>query len=175
MISRNEVFEIGQLLKPHGVKGEIGAEVDSNVNLSMLKCVVMDVEGILVPFFIESIRQKSSLVWLVKFCDIDSDSQVSQYTHKTIYALKSDCEELLPEDSDGMYASDFIGYNVLLNDGSLIGTIADVNDDTANTLFVIEAPSGTPLLIPVAQDYILDVIPDQKIMVMDLPTGLIDL
>jgi len=173
MIDRNEVFEIGRLLKPHGVKGEITIELTADVDLDSLKCVVLPVDGIYVPFFIDSSRPKSTGTYLVKISGLDSDADVAVYSQSPLFALKRDVTEMQSE--DGLYASDLIGCQAIKPDGELIGKIADVNDDTANTLFIIETPSGSPLLVPVAQEFITDINIEDKFVTMDLPEGLIDL
>jgi 16S rRNA processing protein RimM len=57
----------------------------------------------------------------------------------------------------------------------LLGTIEDVNDDTENTLFIIETPTGDSILVPVAMEFISDIDSDKNIVKLDLPEGLSDL
>lgn len=174
MIYRSEIVEIGRLLKPHGVKGEINAELFGDVDLLRLKCVVVNIEGIFVPFFIQSCRPKSADTRLIKFDHIDSDTEVSQLALKELYALKTDVDEE-DEPEEGLYASDLIGFSAVDPSGELIGGIADVNDDTENTLFIIEAVNGSPILVPAAAEFIVNIDTENKIVELDLPEGLFDL
>lgn len=50
MIHRSEILEIGRLLKPHGIKGEITVELFGDIDMRALKCVVVNIDGIFVPF-----------------------------------------------------------------------------------------------------------------------------
>lgn len=175
MILRSEILEIGRLLKPHGVKGEIAAELYGDIDVTALKCVVVDVDGIFVPFFVESFRPKSHDTCLLKFDNPKSDNDVSLLAKKTLYALKDDVE--LDEDAneDGFYASDLIGYKASTSDGQPMGTIVDINDDTDNILFIVESVSGDTFLVPVAMEFIHAIDRNKQIVELDLPEGLIDL
>ena len=52
MISKEQLIQIGHSLKPHGVKGEITMMLDIS-DISSLSCIIMCIDGIFVPFFIE--------------------------------------------------------------------------------------------------------------------------
>ena len=68
MIKNEDVYRIGKLGKPHGVQGEISFlftdDVFDRVEADYL---LLSIDGILVPFFIEEYRFKSAENALVKF------------------------------------------------------------------------------------------------------------
>lgn len=67
MIRKEEVFKIGQFAKPHGIKGEISLVTNCDLFDDVEDpCIVCEVDGILVPFFIEDYRYKADTVMLVK-------------------------------------------------------------------------------------------------------------
>ena len=54
MIKAEEVYKIGKLGKPHGLKGEINFLFDDDVfDRTDADYLVLEVDGILVPFFME--------------------------------------------------------------------------------------------------------------------------
>lgn len=175
MIKRSEILEIGRLLKPHGVKGEITVELFGDIDMTALKCVVVDIDGIFVPFFVQSVRPKTSETCLVKFDNLDTDGEVSMLALKSLFALKEDVELSDDSSDEGFYASDLIGFTAINPEGEMIGKIADVNDDTENTLFIIEKDGGETLLVPVAAEFICDIDSENSIVKLDLPEGLSDL
>ena len=61
MIRQEEVIRIGHFAKPHGIKGEITFIVDRDVfeEADEACYIVCDMEGILVPFFVEDFRYKT--------------------------------------------------------------------------------------------------------------------
>ena len=54
MIKREDVYKIGRLGKAHGVKGEVSFQFTDDIFDSVdAEYLVLDVDGILVPFFME--------------------------------------------------------------------------------------------------------------------------
>lgn len=177
MISVNDIQPVGKFLKPHGVNGEISILRDNDiVDFNDCSCIIVDVDGIFVPFFLNSVRPKGTDTDLVTIDGITDDRQVARFTNKTVYLLRS---ELTGEDDeneeDGFYAEDFVGYDVLIAGKGNVGKITGIEDSTANYLFIVETPDRKNLLIPVADEFVTDVSPEQHFIEMDLPEGLIEI
>ena len=52
MIKKEEVYRIGQIGKPHGVKGELSFHFEDDVfDRTDADNLILEVDGILVPFF----------------------------------------------------------------------------------------------------------------------------
>ena len=78
------------------------------------------------------------------------------------------------EDLEGFYAEDLIGYKAF--DGEkYIGEIADIDVSTENSLFIVETEDDKTVFIPIADEFIVELDPDGKKIVFDLPTGLTDM
>ena len=91
MITREEIIEIGIFNKAHGVKGEISATIDCEIDVfRKFSCIVVEIDGIFVPFFAESIRPKSQETVLLNIDGFDSDVAVKILVNKTIYVLKAE-------------------------------------------------------------------------------------
>ena len=176
MITREEIIEIGIFNKAHGVKGEISATIDCEIDVfRKFSCIVVEIDGIFVPFFAESIRPKSQETVLLNIDGFDSDVAVKILVNKTIYVLKAEYSEISSsENCDELPIDYFIGFTVRAADGKVIGEIVDVDDTTDNVLFVVETANGT-YPIPAVDDFILDIDEDEKILELDLPDGLFDL
>ena len=57
MISYDDVFRIGKIGKPHGVKGEVTMHIDDDVfDRTDADYVILSIDGTLVPFFFEEYR-----------------------------------------------------------------------------------------------------------------------
>ncbi len=168
-------MEIGVFNKPHGINGELSATVDYDIDFMELKCIVVEMDGIPVPFFISSERPKSSSTVLLKIDGIENEKDAMKLARHTIFALREDVDIEVPEDGEGFYAEDLIGYAVEDDLHGTVGTITDLNTATDNALFIVERPDGSELFIPVAMEMILDVDTDKKVLKMDLPEGLLDL
>ena len=173
MIRREDVYKIGVMGKPHGVKGEISFLFDDDVfDRSDADYLVLDIDGILVPFFIEEYRFKGSQTAIMKLCDVDTQEQARELTG---------CEVMFPRhiaDSDDSHASwaEIIGYTLIdAATGKTLGCIGDVDDSTMNILFTITADDGRPFLIPASADLIKDIDKENRRITMTVPEGLLDL
>lgn len=177
MISLSDIRPVGKFLKPHGVCGEIAIFRDfDTVDFNNHSCVIVDIDGIFVPFFLNSVRPKGSETDLVGIDGITDERSAAMLTNKTVYVLADKvCSDDTDDEGEGLYADDFIGYKVCLDDGGVLGDIIRIDDSTANYLFVVETSMGGNLLIPVADEFITGIDTRLKEVTMSLPQGLLDM
>ena len=79
---------------------------------------------------------------------------------------------MLPSITEGFYDKAIIGFNVISN-GSSIGSIIDVIENTAQNLFLIEGEKE--FLVPAVEAFIKEIDHQNKIVYLELPEGLLDL
>ena len=169
MIKRDEVYKIGKLGKAHGVRGEISFLFDDDVfDRVDADYLVLDIDGILVPFFIEEYRFKSDANALMKFESIDSLERAKELTGCDVYFPR----ELTGEDSEHISWAEITGYRLVdAATGIVVGTIASVDDTTMNTLFELEGGR----LIPAAENLIQAIDTKEHLIEIKLPEGILDL
>jgi 16S rRNA processing protein RimM len=166
MIKKDDLFKIGQFTKPHGIKGEISLLTDYVISdISGVSYIICDMDGILVPFFVNSHRQKSSASVLFSFKNIDSEEKVKILSGKTAY-IRSDL--LPPEDEEDISWNNLTGYSVIDEKSGSIGQVADIDDSTMNILLKVDL-NGNETLIPVA--LVTDIDQESKAMYVSLPEG----
>ena len=168
MIKSEEVYRIGRLGKAHGVKGEVSLQFDDDI-FDQVDCdyLVLDVDGILVPFFIEEYRFRSDSVALVKFEDIDTQQRAAELTGCDVYFPRA-----LAAEDESPSLTMLVGFDIVeANGGTTVGRIAAIDDSTANLLFELE--DGR--LIPANDDLIEDIDTQQQKITMSLPEGLLTL
>lgn len=175
MIKAEQLTEIGQFNSPHGIKGEISATVDADVDLPSLRCIVVEMDGLFVPFFVSTVRPKSHSSLLLTVDGINDENQASQLRGKTIYALSEECNFDDEADEAGFYAADLIGFAVKDSEGKLDGEIVDIDDTTENVLFVVEDKNFGRLLIPVVEEFISEIDEESRRMTVDLPDGFFEI
>lgn len=175
MIPVADIRPIGKFLKTHGVGGELVVAVETRDTLEWeaLKCVFMIIDGIPVPFFIESDRPKSAETYLLKLEGIDTDTEAAAFCGKTVYASRADMEAMA-DDDDGFYADDLVGFDVVSTDGALSGQVVGFDDSTANYLLVIRRDDGSEVLVPAVDEFIAGIDPGNRRLELDLPPGLIE-
>lgn len=190
MILRTELKEIGRLQKPHGINGEINVQSQLDADeLASLRCVVLEIDGIFVPFFISASRPKSAQTSLLTIDGITSEAEAAKLCPAPLYALRDDIRRLEATDSEseddsedeeddeeGFYAEDLIGYTVESDDGLLRGEIVDLDDSTDNYLFIVRDQEGRRLMLPVADGSMIEEVdPERHHILLSLPEGLLDL
>ena len=173
MIKQEDVYKIGKLGKAHGVKGELSFlfsdDVFDRVDADYL---VLDIDGILVPFFMEEYRFKSNEKALVKFVDIDSEERARQLTGCEVFFSRN----LSDSDDEHVSWAEIIGFAVIdkLN-GQIVGHIKGIDDTTINTLFEIETTAGNDILLPAHEELIHEADMQRREIRMSIPDGLLDL
>lgn len=174
MIKTEDVYQIGRMGKAHGLKGEINFQFTDDVwERTDSDYLICDVDGILVPFFIEEYRFRSDSTAIMKFEDLDSADAIQFLVNSNVFFEKKYQEEL---DEDEVSLHYFIGFKMIDGDNDKeIGTIIDIDDKTDNWLFIVERPDGNEVMIPAHEEFIQEIKQEEKTMVMDLPIGLLDL
>ena len=169
MIKQEEVYKIGRLGKAHGVKGEVSFQFDDDIfDRVDADYLVLEIDGILVPFFMEEYRFRNDSVCLVKFCDVDTQQRAQELTGCDVYFPRALAEEA--EEQPSLAA--LIGFEIVnASDGKTIGKIAAIDDTTQNILFELE----DGMLIPASEELITDIDKDNKTITLALPEGILDL
>ena len=167
MILEKELFKAGKINKTHGVNGELNCAVDADT-IDRAEYMVLDMDGIFVPFFIDSIRVKSQNSVLLTIEDIEDETEGRKLIGKDIYLPI----ELMRED-DMLSYEYFVGFTVV-NAEEKLGKISYVDDQTVNILFGISTDSGE-ILLPAVEDFIAEVDNENKILYTSYPEEIVNL
>lgn len=172
MILKSSVFPIGQIIKPHGVNGEMSFSFTSDIfDKEEVPYFIFEIQGIMVPFFLEEYRFKGSTTGLLKLDGIKTDDRAREFAGLTIYLPKTFLEKVEDTEIELDY---FAGFNLVDAEKGLIGVISEVDQTTDNVLFVIPTKDDE-LLIPAGEEYIEEIDHEKKIIYVRLPEGLLDL
>lgn len=170
MIRKEDVYKIGVLGKPHGVRGEINFNfTDDSFDNEEVDFLLFLLDGILVPFFIEEYRFRSDDTAIIKLEGIDTNEQARAYSGTEIYLPLDHLEE---DDSIPSW-NFFVGFEVVDIHHGRLGTVAHVDDSTLNTLFVIEGPQGE-ILLPAHEAFITALDRKKRKLTVDIPDGLLE-
>ena len=181
MAGFDNLQQIAQVLKSNGTDGELvmGFREIAPEDINLKEPVFIVFDGLPVPFFIESFTKRGNTKALVRLTDICSMEDVEEISGKAVYVA----EESLPEmslEEDG-YAA-LIGWILLapvgedLSEDSMeveeIGEITDFIDIPNNPCIEVETKNGA-VMIPLHEDLILSVDPENLEIVMQVPAGLL--
>ena len=169
MIKQEDVYKIGRLGKAHGVKGEVSFQFDDDIfDTSDADYLILEIDGILVPFFIEEYRFRNDALALVKFCDVDTQQRASELTGCDVYFPRS----IADESTEGPSLAMLTGFDIVdFSNHTVLGKIASVDDTTQNILFELE--DGR--LIPASDDLITNIDTTRRQITMHIPEGLLDI
>lgn len=172
MILKNEIFPIGQITRTHGLKGELSFTTNSAILEDVeVPFLILEPEGLLVPFYIENVRMKTSTTGLLKLERVNSEEQAREYVGQTIFLPNMFLDEMENDEFETDY---FVGFEIIDEEKGSIGKVIAVDQSTANALFVVQTEADE-VLIPVADEYITDLDHEKKIIRLRLPEGLLDL
>ncbi len=168
----DSLHRIGRLGKPWGHQGELTVhleevDVDDLVHAGSL---FVDIEGQKVPFFFSRLHDKGKEV-LVKFDDFDDPQSASILVGRDLYAPPG----LLSDGSDESWdPEEFIDMLVRDEEHGELGVVTAIDGTAKNPLLVI-LRGEEEVLIPIAEEMILGVDPEENSLLVRTPPGLIDL
>jgi 16S rRNA processing protein RimM len=172
MIREEEVFKIGRIGKPHGIKGEVSIHINDDVfDRVDADYLVLMVDGILVPFFIVEYRFRTDETVLMKFDGIDTQEQARELTNCDVFFPFS----LADTDDDALTWSRVVGMQLFdANTGKTVGTITGVDETTVNILLEVNTGKGD-ILVPAADELIADIDWQKREIHINIPEGLLNL
>lgn len=165
MITKDELFVAGKVTRTHGVTGEWVCIGTTDV-LDECPYVVLCMDGLFVPFFIESRRYHSQTAWLIKVEGIENEEKARNLVGKEVFLPKKWQEEAAQVSYH--YFIDFTVYNY----GERVGRIESINDQTDNVLFSIVNDERL-YMVPAVEDFMVQIDHANKQLFMELPEGLL--
>ena len=181
MAGYNNLQQIAQVLKSNGTDGELvlGFREIAPEDINLNEPVFIVFDGLPVPFFIESFAKRGNTKALVHLTDICSMEDVEEIAGKAVYVEVDALPEMSLEE-DGFAA--LIGWLLLapagddMDDDSMeveeVGEITDFIDIPNNPCIEVETKNGA-VMIPLHEDLILSVDPENLEIVMQIPAGLL--
>ena len=168
----DECFELGYIIKPHGLNGAVSIFLDTDYPEDYLKMesVFVNIKQKLVPFFISSIKINGSKA-IVNFEDVNSIEQSEALKGCTIHLPESVLPELKGQE---FYFHEVIGYEITdLNYGN-IGKVSAYYDSSSQVILSVDY-KGKEVLIPVNENIIINIDRVKKLINVKLPDGLLDI
>lgn len=168
----NDYYLIGSIIKTHGNSGELILKFDNNLFFETKKeLVFIDIDGELVPFFINEYIQKTGTTAIVKFDYIEELSKAKKFVECNIYLPK----KYIVASSKNVDKFNLIGFSVIDKQLGEVGKINNIIEIKSNPLLTILSSKGDEILMPFNEDFIEDVDYENGLIKIDMPDGLIDL
>ncbi|MDO4710832.1 MAG: ribosome maturation factor RimM [Peptostreptococcaceae bacterium] len=163
-------YRIGQMVNTHGLKGEmkIYSYTDYPERFKEIEYIYFERED--QKYYIEKVKFHKSMP-IIKLKGIDIIEEAEKYRGKTLYIDEQNLREL---DEDEYMISDLIGLEAFLNNGSILGTVVNVLQYSANDIYVIRSDSGKEFLVPAIKEFIPTIDIENKKMIIKPIEGLLE-
>ena len=170
-MTKEDCYEVGYIVKTHGLKGEVGIhlDVDNPADYSDLDGLLIEINGELIPHFIERIRINVDKA-IVKFEGINRIEEAEPLVRKTLYLSLDQLDELK---DDQFYYHEIIGYQIVDGIKGPLGIIKTIYNQPHQDLISMEYLTKE-ILIPISHEHVLKANHELKELYVSLPEGLLE-
>lgn len=165
-------FELGRVVKVHGLKGEVSIQldVDDPGHYQKLESVFLQGEEGPVPFFVEYIRSQGKRA-ILSLEGVASAAEAEELVGQKVLLP----EKMLPPLEDGQfYYHQIIGFQVQDRELGELGKVSAVYESTGQDLIAM-LYKGQEILIPVTDEHVLKADLGNETLHTSLPDGLLDI
>lgn len=168
---KEDCYYLGKITRRHGLHGNVIIKLDTDQPEIYNKpgSIFVEINGLLVPFFIEKSALRNTDSLTVSFKNA-SEALIDQSLGKNVFLPLS---MLPPLTGKQFYYHEVLGWEVRDTDGKACGNIQEVNDSAPQNFFILNL-SGREVIIPIIKDWILEVNRGNKFITMSLPEGLME-
>lgn len=173
VITHDKCFYLGYISKTQGFKGGVIAffDVDNHSAYQKLDRILIDLNGSLTPFFIETLNLKDKGFVHLKLEGVDNHERSKAISNQDIYLPLTDLPKL---PTDEYYLHDLVAMEVQDKTLGAVGNVDKILDFSRNPLMQITR-DGNEILIPISDQFIVKVDKVAKVIHVDLPEGLIEI
>ena len=169
-MTRDECILLGSIAKTHGVRGELilRTEEVSFEPEENWESLFLEIDGIMVPFFISRLHYLRNNDWIISFDGIISKNDAQELIGYSVWAYG----DLIGETIHELFYDQLIGYELIDKSTGKRGVIREFMNIPENPVFdaVIDEEN---ILIPAREELILEVDTSGKTILMEIPDGLI--
>lgn len=162
-----ERVEVGRILRPHGVRGEVAVEPYSEVEDRFDRGAELLLGGR--SLTVATVRPHRGGL-LVRFDGVDDREAAEALRGGVLEILR----EAVPEAPEGTwYYFQLVGCRCRDRREGDLGEVVDVIEDGGGVLLDVRA-AGRRLLVPFVRDFVREVDPEARRLELDLPEGLVE-
>ena len=170
-MKKEDCYFLGKITRKHGLKGNVIIKLDTDQPelYNKLEGIFVEVNGLLVPFFVEKQQWGNDNSKIITFKN-SSEQLVEQSIGKNVFLPLSTLPKLSGKQ---FYYHEVTGFEIREEDGKSCGNIVEINDQTAQHYFILKL-ADKEIIIPIIKGWILEVNREEKFIKMQLPEGLMD-
>lgn len=168
----NDYFYLGKITKLHGYEGKVTVffDTDEPQQYTNLEMVHMDINGSMVPFFLESINLLNNKA-IAQFADVDTIEKAEDLVNKELYLPIS----MLPElTGNKFYYHEVPGMMVIDSNFGELGQIKAVLEYPNQAVLQV-FHNQKEVLIPISDEVIDDFNRTDSTIYITAPDGLLEI
>lgn len=146
---------IGRIVGVHGIRGEVKMDIYSDRPEEVPKLLRVYFNDDPTPHIIMKVRQ-NGLRAVLKLDGIDTRDD-AETLRGTIVRIRAN--QLKARDEDAFYHYQLIGLNVYHEDGTSIGTLAEIIETGEVDVYVVRNENSRDQLFPALKDVVLEINP----------------
>jgi len=165
---------LGEILRPHGVRGELRVRVltDYPERVAKIKTVYLGrdpMEFDADAYSVQAARMHKDYL-LLKLQEIQDRNEAE--TLRSLYVM-IDFENAVPLEEDEFYLYEVIGLKAYSSEGEWLGTVNNVIETGANDVYVVSGSAHGEILLPVHEETLVSIDFDEGKITLNLPDGLL--
>jgi 16S rRNA processing protein RimM len=165
---------IGEILRPHGIRGELKMRVMTSYpeRIAKLERIFLseDEAGTKAqPHALQSARLSHNYA-LLKLAGVDDRSAADHL--RALYVLV-ELDAAVPLEAGEYYLYELIGVNVITVEGETLGILTEILETGANDVYIIESAVYGQVLIPAIDEVIIETDIAHRTLTVKLPEGLL--
>jgi 16S rRNA processing protein RimM len=166
--------QIGFTRKTHGVAGEIKVSIEELYEEVFLGAdrIFIETRGTKMPFFVQNVRGGGELI--AKFEDVNTREAAMIIQSKPIFLPTAEVPASISLAVETLVYQHLVGYMLVDKHSGDVATIDEVIEMPQQEMALLRY-RNRDVLIPLNDDYIIDVDKKKKRVLLDLPEGLLDL
>ena len=172
-MKRQDCYYLGKIVSKFSFKGEILLKLDIDQTPALkFKTIFIEIDKILVPYSISKISLHKSSLLKIRFKGVDNEVLANKLLKKETFLPLKDLPILKGKK---FYYHEVIGFKAFDKKFGEIGTIKKFNDQTSQPIIIAEGIENKEIMIPLVDDFLIEVNRMEKILIFNLPEGLINL
>jgi 16S rRNA processing protein RimM len=174
MINLSDCSVLGTIAKVHGIRGQVVLRLNnlSFDDIIKMETVFVEIDGLPVPFFISEYSEKNIDSIILTFEDLIPEKKTLELVGCRVFISTINLTASVLEPVNQIEV--VLGYEVFDLNLVRLGTIEEIINVQQNPLFRIKN-GKKEYLVPIQPQFIIKIEKSKKRIVLDPPSGLIDL
>ena len=171
-MENQDCIYLGKILKPFSYNGELKIYIEDLYvdQIKELDYFLLKIQGSYIPYTIKAITKNKSNIFRISLDGIDSEDLAKKLAGVEIYVENNLIKSEVIEKNNNYIFVDYVIYNK----NSIIGKIIDIVENKNQDLFEVVV-NEKRILIPIVDEFVVNIDNDNKKIIMNLPEGLTDL